>query len=110
MLPVMLDVDAQRFAEGLNRTAPGMRLRLAIHEGKIAVAELQRLRRDMAAATDLDSWRKVHYRDLDSWRRAYIRSCTNASQAIDDLWEQFRWPMDAGRARAWLWVPKALKP
>lgn len=91
----MLDADIERFEAGLHATRHGLRLRLAIHEGNIAVNQIERLRflgaRSSAA--------------IASWRRAYIKACETASQAIDALWEEHRWPADGARERSYQYQP-----
>jgi hypothetical protein len=92
----VLDRDLQRFANGLNTTQSGYRLRLATHESRIAVSQIERLRqlggRDRAQA-------------IDSWQRAYIKASDNAAKAIDALWDAYQWPTDGARARGFHWQP-----
>ena len=91
----MLDADLQRFAHGLNQTKSGLRLRLAMHEGAIAVNQIERLQRLGGNVG----------RAVDSWRRAYIRASEHGSKAIDDLWNQHQWPTDGARTRDYEWQP-----
>lgn len=92
----MLDADLRRFTLGLHTTRHGLQLRMAMHEGKIAVHQIERL-------TFLGG-RTANA--IDTWRRAYIKACNNASEAIDALWDQHHWPADAGRDRRFEWRPK----
>jgi hypothetical protein len=92
----MLDADLRRFEHGLNQTRSGMHLRLAIHEGNIAVAQIKRLQ-------DLNSPQSA--RALATWRKAYISSCDRAAKAIDALWDQHQWPEHGARARDYEWKP-----
>jgi hypothetical protein len=92
----MLDTDNERFAASLNQTRPGLRLRLAMHESRIAIAQIERLRR--LGGTRMNS--AIH-----SWRRSYIASCDRASEAIDQLFDQHQWPADGARDRRYEWRP-----
>lgn len=92
----MPDADAKRFMGGLNQTKPGLRLRLAIHEGRIAISQVKAY---------LEIPGPTHQRALESWRRAWIRASETASRCIDELWETHHWPPDAGRERAFEYRP-----
>lgn len=94
----MPDPDVKRFMSGLNNTSAGLRLRLAMHEGRIAVSQIKRLRQ-------LGGGRGV-LTAIDSWRRAYINSCRLASKAIDELFDDHAWPEDGARARDYEWSPR----
>lgn len=95
----MLDADAERFERSLKETRPGLHLCMAIHEAQVAVQQIRRLealggpRRQSA---------------VDSWRRAYIQSCNRAAEAIDALWDRYRWPTDGARDRRFEWTPKEI--
>ncbi len=95
------DADLQRFAQGLHKTRSGMRLRLAFHESRIALQQLERLRR---LGGDHDG------RSIASWRSAYIRACEHASAALDDLFDLHQWPPDNGRDRGYYWQPPRWQP
>lgn len=86
--------DAERFAGGLHRTQAGFALRLAIHEGRVAVQQITRLSR-------LGGVRRAYA--IDTWRRAYIKACNRASTAIDELWDAHQWPSDGARNRSYEW-------
>jgi hypothetical protein len=92
------DLDIRRFQNGINQTRSGLRLRLAMHEGRIAVEQIKRLQslggRQAALA-------------VETWRHAYIKSCNCASQAIDTLWDEHQWPEDGARDRRFVWRPAA---
>jgi hypothetical protein len=92
----MLDADLQRFEAGINQTKSGMRLRMAVHEARIAVRQIERLQA-------LNNPR--YGRAIESWRQAYIHSCEHAAQAIDELWDQHQWPTDGARERRFEWRP-----
>jgi hypothetical protein len=94
----MLDADLKRFQSGLDQTGPGMRLRLSMHESRIAVKQIARYHtvNDPRAG-------KI----IESWRRAYIKACDNAAKAIDMLWEEHQWPEGAARDRSFEWRPTA---
>ncbi len=96
----MVDVDIERFMTGLNQTRDGLRLRLSMHEGRIAVHQIQRLK-----SLGGPSVAKA----IETWRHAWIKSCDNASNAIDNLWDEHQWPADAARDRRFEWHPPALK-
>lgn len=97
----MLDADLHRFeADGLNQTKSGLRLRLAVHEGRIAVAQIR---------GGLVGPRRLSAAALETWRQSYIRASNCAAQAIDELWNDYQWPPDAGRERRYTWQPPALK-
>ena len=97
----MPDPDLKRFQAELERTRPGMRLRLAIHESNIAVKKIRALRASFRRSTNLASHSDV----TEGWRRAYIAACNRASMAIDDLWNQHQWPEDGARNRYYEWRP-----
>ena len=92
----MPDADLTRFEKQLGRTRPGMHLRLAVHESRLAVRQIQKLLAFGAGETDPD---------LCSWRRAYVAACERASEAIDELWIIHRWPADGARERRYIWTP-----
>lgn len=92
----MLDADLERFESGLNQTRPGLRLRLAIHEARIAISQITRLKQ-------LGGPRQTAA--MNSWRRAYITACNHAASAIDELWDRHQWPADGGRDRTYEWRP-----
>jgi len=71
---------------------------MAVHEGRIAIAQIRRLQ-------SLNDPRRVTVRALESWRQAYVQASNNAAQAIDQLWDQYRWPQDAARERRFEWQP-----
>lgn len=99
----MLDADLHRFeSDGLNQTKPGLKLRLAVHEGRIAIAQIRRLQ-------GLNDPRRTASAAVDTWRQSYIRASNHAAQAIDELWDAYQWPPDAGRERRYTWQPPALK-
>lgn len=91
----MLDADIRRFELGLNQTRPGLRLRLAMHEGRIAIQQIDRLER-------LGGPRKSA---IESWRRAYIAASNRAAIAIDELWDLHQWPTDGARNRRFEFRP-----
>jgi hypothetical protein len=91
----VLDHDLKRFEDELKDTGDGLKLRLAMHEAKIAVHQIARLRRVGGPAL----------RAVESWRVAYIRACDHASQAVDRLWNTYQWPQDAARERSYEWRP-----
>jgi hypothetical protein len=89
----VLDADLKRFEdEGINQTRAGLRLRMAVHESRIAAAQIRRLQ-------EINDPRRLSRRVLESWRQSYIRANENASRAIDELWDAFQWPTDAARDR-----------
>lgn len=92
----MLDGDTERFEAGLNQTGAGLRLRLAMHEGNIALQQLRRLKEK--ALIDRRS-------AVESWRKAYIAACNRASMAIDELFDAHQWPEDGARNRRFEWRP-----
>lgn len=94
----MLDADLERFATGLNQTKPGLRLRMAVHEGHIAIAQIRRFLPEQALALR-------ERRALESWRQAWIQASNNAAQAIDELWDVHHWPADGARVRGFQWQP-----
>lgn len=94
----MLDVDVERFATGLNQTGSGLRLRLATHEGRIALAQIKRLQ-------SLNDPRPRQQKVIEGWRRVYIHACDRAAQAIDQLWDEHQWPTDGARDRRFTWRP-----
>lgn len=89
----MPDEDLKRFARGLNQTRAGLRLRLAIHESRIAIAQIRRLKHLGPRSA----------RAIESWRRAYIQASDSAAQAIDSLWDEHEWPADGARDRSFEW-------
>lgn len=92
----MLDSDLQRFEAGLNQTGAGLRLRLAMHEGNIALQQLRRLEQQIP----------INKRSaVESWRKAYIAACNRASMAIDELFDAHQWPEDGARNRRFEWRP-----
>lgn len=94
----MLDADLKRFERGLNQTRSGLRLRLAMHEGLIAVKQIARLQQ----LNDPRGGQSA----VDSWRRAYIKACNHASEAIDTLFNEHQWPEDGARDRRYEYRPK----
>jgi hypothetical protein len=92
----MLDADLERFQTGLHTTRHGLRLRLAMHEGNIAVRQIERMACLGSRYTSA----------IETWQRAYIKACNNASTAIDQLWDEYRWPADAARARDFIYRPR----
>lgn len=92
----MLDADLKRFTLGLHNTRHGLRLRLAMHEGNIAINQIERLKYLGGRYTGA----------IETWQRAYIKACNTASEAIDALWDQHRWPADGARNRRWEYRPK----
>lgn len=99
----MLDADLHRFeSEGLNQTKAGLALRMAVHEGRIACSQIKRL-------TAVNDPRPAAVRALDSWRRSYVHASDRAAQAIDQLWDAYQWPPDAGRERRYAWRPPEVK-
>lgn len=92
----MLDVDIERFENGLNQTRPGLRLRLALHEGRIAISQITRLKQ-LGGPRALNAIR--------SWQRAYISASNRAAEAIDELWDHHAWPADGARDRRYEWRP-----
>jgi hypothetical protein len=98
----MLDADLHRFADGLNQTKPGLRLRMAMAESLIARQQITRhYRRGVSGARAL--------KNLESWRLAYVQACNHAAEALDALWDEFAWPTDGARDRGFAWTPKAVK-
>jgi hypothetical protein len=93
----MLDLDLERFANGLHQTRAGWHLRMAIHEARIAVEQIGRLER-----------RNHPYgaKMINDWRRTYIKACEKASEAIDQLWDKHQWPADGARRRDFEWKPR----
>ena len=92
----MLDADDRQFELNLGETRSGLRLKLAIHESRIArqqIARLQVMRGQRSQSA------------VESWRRAYVAACNRASMAIDELWDAHQWPTDAGRDRRFAWRP-----
>lgn len=94
----MPDPDVKRFMEGLNNTHPGLSLRMATHEGRVAIAQISRLRQLGGKAGVIAA--------IDSWRRTYIKACNSAAASIDQLWERHAWPHDGARAREYEWHPR----
>jgi hypothetical protein len=94
-LHLVLDQDLKRFKDGLGSTRHGLRLRMAIHEGRIAVQQIRRL----------EQLGQKGGRAIDSWRRAYIRACEHASTAIDVLFDEHAWPEDGARERRFEYTP-----
>lgn len=92
----MLDHDLKRFADGLGETRAGLRLRLAMNETRIAVAQIKRLEQLGGQRTVLA---------IDSWRRAIIKANHAAAEAIDTLWNDHQWPEDGARERRFEWKP-----
>jgi hypothetical protein len=92
----MLDIDTQRFAEGLSQTRPGLRLRLAMNEGRIAIHQIERLKQLGGSRMN---------QAIESWRRAYIKASDRAAEAIDELWDRHSWPADGARNRRYEWRP-----
>jgi len=91
----VLDVDTQRFENELGRTPDGMKLRMAMHEARIAAATIAQLYQRGT----------TRGRQIESWRRAYTKACEHASQAIDRLWNAHQWPADGARNRLFEWRP-----
>lgn len=92
----MLDADDRQFEKELGSTRYGLRLRLAIEEGRVAVQQIRRLQ-----AMNSTRARAA----IESWRRAYIGACNRASAAIDELWDAHQWPTQGGRDRRYAWRP-----
>lgn len=92
----MLDADDRVFMKTLGETRHGLRLKLAIHEGRVACQQIARMQQ--LGGTRSQS-------AIESWRRAYVDACNRASLAIDELWDAHQWPTDAGRARRFEWRP-----
>lgn len=95
----MLDADLERFTTGLHVTRHGLRLRLAMHEGNIAVNQIERLR----------YLGGKYVGAIETWQRAYIKACNSASEAIDALWDGYQWPADGARNRRWEYRPPPKK-
>jgi len=91
----MLDADIERFRTGLHATRHGLRLRLAMHEGSIAIKQIERLKYLGGRYTSA----------IETWQRAYIKSCNTASEAIDALWDNYSWPADGARNRSYVYRP-----
>lgn len=84
--------------EGLNLTAPGLRLRLAWHEAAIAKQKIKLfLSSDNAAG-------------LEQWRRSYIQARERASKEISTLSMSVGWPPETQHDGAYHWRPRAAKP
>lgn len=98
----MDDTDLTLFANGLNQTKPGLRLRMSIAEAQIALRQISRL-----YSRGISSPRAL--RNLQSWQAAYIRASDSASQAIDELWDTHQWPADSARDRTYRWHPTATR-
>jgi len=91
----MLDQDIERFRTGLHATRHGLRLRMAMHEGNIAIKQIERFKFLGGAAAG----------EVESWQRAYIKACNNASLAIDSLFDAYQWPADGARDRSFAYRP-----
>jgi hypothetical protein len=91
----VLDHDLKRFEDGIKQTPDGLKFLLAMHEARIAISEIDRLRRE----------RVRRGLALRSWQLAYIKACDRATEAIDRLWDAYQWPSDAARARGFAWRP-----
>lgn len=94
----MPDPDVDRFLQGLNSTDPGLRLRLAMHDGRTAISQIKRL-------YQLGGGRGI-VSAIASWRNSYIKACLKASRAIDELFDAHAWPEDGARARDYEWKPR----
>ena len=78
-----------------------MRLRLAIHEGTIAIRKIREVR--ILTGLSLNGQKTTDA--VESWRRAYIAACNRATLAIDALWDDYQWPADGARTRDYEWRP-----
>jgi len=108
----MPDADLIRFERELGTTRAGMQLRMANHEARIAVFQIEKVRSDLQRLLNEsqagDGWQVRAKRlrgDLTTWQRAYIKACDRASEAIDALWDSHQWPADCARVRSFDWRP-----
>lgn len=88
----------------LRDSPAGLRLRLAMSEGNIALHEMRKLRVEYGlAALDRSG---TPYARMQSWRRQYVRSCEIASQAITQLSELHGWPTEGQHMAEYRFKPK----
>lgn len=99
----MPDADKVRFDQQIKDTALGLRLRVALVDGGLAVQKVQHLLKGNCRLQDLGS---RDYALLQHWRRQYIRASESASETIALLWDAHHWPTDAGRSAGYLYTPK----
>jgi hypothetical protein len=97
------DPDVCRFERELAGTCAGLHLRLAMTEGRIAIAKIRTYRAAAGAIIDRGS---ESYRLLELWRRAYIKACNAGSAAIAELWQDHQWPSEGAHAAQFAWEPK----
>jgi hypothetical protein len=99
----MPDADHDRFNLELKDTGAGLRFRLAVREGSIAVRMVREIIARYGVIQDQGSY---SYAKLQLWRRQYIQATDVASDAIVHLWDDHRWPPDAARSLKYQFRPK----